>query len=92
MCTFVAEFLTLQNRQNMTTDFMEDWPHEEVRLRLEMNVNADELEELYSYFNSAELSEYKNSEVYEEFMDLLLLARKAFKYYKEQRYRDYETD
>lgn len=92
MCTLVAEFSTQQNVLIMTTDFMEDWPHKEVRLRLEMSVNADELDELCAFIESVESSDNKNTRVYEELMDLLLLAKRAMRYYTSKTYSNNETD
>jgi hypothetical protein len=92
MCTFVAEILTLQNVSIMTTDFYEDWPHSELRLRLEFSVNADELDELYEYIESSELSEHKFSRVFQEFKDFLTIAKSSIKEYQILRYRDNETN
>lgn len=75
----------------MTTDFYEDWPHTDLRVKLVMSVNADELDELYEYIESSELSEYY-SRVYKEMMDLLRFARRTIKDYQELRYRENETD
>jgi hypothetical protein len=91
MCTFVAEILTLQNVSIMKTDFYEDWPHPELRLRLEFVVNADELEELFEFLDGSELRYCKSPKVYDEFMDFLLEAKRTFNDFQRLRYRDNGT-